>query len=255
MYKLMSRPRQGLGLGLLIALCCAVAASAQQPSVTISGRVTDQSTGQGIGGVAITALGNQTGTRVAITDAQGNYTLPVGANTDIKLRAYKSGSILSPLLHEFISFGGTPLTGRLTSDFTGTVFPIPILLFAQPPVLLTEDGTLNALALDSVLQTRDPFPPVNDGYFTTDKRTRLALFLVDLDLYSGETLSIITVQAQDAQQRTYALPVEDLRKAPDFPWMAQLTVRLPGELAGVKDITLTVSARGQTSNPTRLRLK
>src|SRR2546423_10992890 len=169
-------------LVLLMVLYGATAVvRAQQSTVTISGRVTDQNTGQGIGGVAIACLGNQTGTRVAITDAQGNYTLPFGSNTDIKLRAYKTSFIFNPVSAEFISFGGFPLTGRLTRDFTGTSFPFSILIFAQPPILLTEDESLNALTLDAVLHMRDPFPIVNDGYFTTDKRTRLTLLLVDMD--------------------------------------------------------------------------
>ena len=78
--------------------------------------------------------------------------------------------------------------------------------------MLTEDASLNALTLESVLHTRDPFVLLNDNYFGKDKQTRLVLFLVDLHLYSAETLSIINVQANDAQQRIYVLPVEDLRK-------------------------------------------
>ena len=255
MHKSSTRPRPYLSLALLILFCATASVWAQQTTVTIAGRVTDQNTGQGISGVAIAGSANQTGTRVAITDAQGNYTLTFGTNTDVKLRAYKSGFILNPVSAEYTALGGFPLFGTFTTNFTATSFPFPILLFAQPPILLTEDSSLNALALDSVLHTRDPFALVNDSYFGTDKRTRLQLFLVDMDLYNGETLSIITVQAQDAQQRTYVLPVEDLRKVPDTPWLSQLTVRLPSELAGVKDITLSVSARGQTSNLTKLHLK
>lgn len=255
MCKLAIRLKLHTGLALLIALCWAGSALGQQPAITILGRVTDQDTGQGISGVAIAALGNSTGTRVAITDAQGNYTLPFGANTNIKLRAYKTRFIFNPVATEFVSLGGPPITGTRTKDFTGAMLPFSILIFAQPPILLTEDESLNALALDAVLQTRDPFPLVSDNYFGADTRTRLKLFLVDLDLYSGETLSIITVQAQDEQQRAYILPVEDLRKVPDTPWLSQLTVRVPGELSGVKDITLSVSARGQTSNSTKLHLK
>jgi len=255
MQKLITHSKIFCGLALLMMLCCAASVRAQQTVVTITGRVTDQNTGQGIAGVAVTCLGNQTGTRVAVTDAQGNYSVPFGANTDIKVRAFKASYIFSPLLDQTTTFGGFPITGTLTRNFTGTSLPFQILIFALPPILLTEDNSLNALALDDELHMRDPFPVVNDSYFTTDKRTRLTLLLVDMDLYSGETLSIITVQAQDAQQRTYALTVEDLRKVPDFPWLAQLTVRLPGELAGVKEITLTVTARGQTSNATKLRLK
>jgi hypothetical protein len=85
----------------------------------------------------------------------------------------------------------------------------------------------------------------------------LTLLLVDLDLYpnQGETISIITAQAQDVQLRTYALAVEDLRKVPNVPWMSQLIVRLPSELAGVTEVNATVSARGLASNAARIRLK
>jgi Carboxypeptidase regulatory-like domain len=242
-------------MAVLLALCGVSSVWAQQTAVTISGRVTEENTGQGIEGVAVAALGNRTGTRVAVTDAQGNYTLPFGANTSIKLRAYKTNFLFNPVSAEFISPGGQPLTGARTLDFTGTRLPFPILIFALPPILLTEDESLNALALDAVLHTRDPFPLASDHYFGADARTRLKLFLVDLDLYSGETLSTITVQAKDEQQRTHVLAVEDLRKVPDFPWMSQLTVRLPGELAGAREITLSVAARGQASNLTGLRLR
>jgi hypothetical protein len=254
MHKLKTHLKFIPSLVLLFVLCCADSGWAQQPAVTISGRVTDQNTGQGIAGVAIACQGTQTGTRVVITDTQGNYTLPFGANTSIKLRAYKTSFLFNPASTEFISIGGN-ITGTRTLDFTGARLPFSILIFAQPPILLTEDGSLNVLALDALLHTRDPFPLVSDNYFGADRRTRLKLFLVDLDLYSGETLSIITVQAQDSQLRTYALPVEDLRKVPDSPWLSQLTARLPGELVGVRDITLSVSARGQASNQAKLQLR
>jgi hypothetical protein len=242
------------GLVVLITLCGVGSASAQQ-TLTISGRITEQNTGAAISGVAVAALGNQTGTRVAVTDSQGNYTLPFGANTDIKLRAYKTGFIFNPASSQYISLGGSPFTGAITLNFTGAMLPIPILIFAQPPILLTEDGSINALALDALLHTRDPFPLANDSYFGADKRTRLKLFLLDLDLYSGETLSTVSVQARDEQQRAYALPVEDLRKVPGFPWLSQLTVRLPEALTGARDITVSVSARGLSSNTTKLRLR
>jgi hypothetical protein len=75
------------------------------------------------------------------------------------------------------------------------------LVLVRAPVLLTEDNSLNALALDGVMRTRDPFSLTNENYFGSDKRTRLTLLLVDLDLYpnQGETISIVTAQAQDAR--------------------------------------------------------
>ena len=240
---------------LMITLCGAASVWAQQSVVTFSGRVTDQNTGQGIADVAVVAQGNQTGTRVVLTNAQGNYTLPLGANTNIKLRAYKTRFIFNPLLVGFSSIGGFPITGAQTLDFSGTSLPFPILIFAQAPILLTEDESLSALALDAVLHTRDPLPIITNSYFGIDKRTRIKLFLVDADLYSGETVSIFAVQARDAQQRTYDLTVEDLRKVPGSPWLAQLTVLLPSDLMGPNDLILSVSARGQVSNSAKLRIK
>jgi hypothetical protein len=224
-------------------------------TATFSGRVTEQSTGEGIAGVAVVGEANQTGARVAVTDTQGNYTLPFGPNTTIRLRAYKTNYFFNPAIVGYSSLGGFPLTGTFTQNFAGTNFPV--LVLARAPVLLTEDNSLNALALDGVMRTRDPFSLTNENYFESDKRTRLTLLLVDLDLYpnQGETISIVTAQAQDALLRTYALAVEDLRKVPNVPWMSQLMVRLPTELAGVTDVNVTVSARGLASNAARIRLK
>jgi hypothetical protein len=240
------------GFLILIVLGGSLTLCAQ--TVTFSGRVTEQSTGEGIAGVAVVGEADQTGVRVAVTDTQGNYALPFGSNTTIRLRAYKTNYVFNPAIVGYSS-RGFPLPGTLTQNFAGTSFPV--FVFARSPVLLTEDNSLNALALDGVIQTRDPFSLTNENYFGSDKRTRLTLLLVDLDLYpnQGETISIVTAQAQDVQLRTYALVVEDMRKVTNVPWMSQLIVRLPSELAGVPHVDVTVSARGLASNAARIRLK
>src|SRR5205085_9742419 len=156
MRKIITRSKLLLASVFLVALlCCTSSVCAQQATFTITGRVTDQSTGQPISGVAIAGVGNQTGAKVAITDAQGNYTLPFGANTNIKLRAYKTNYIFNPVSAEISSFGGFSLFGTFTNNFAGSSFPFRILIFAQPPILLAEDESLNALALDSLQHTRD----------------------------------------------------------------------------------------------------
>jgi len=239
---------------LLLAISIAFAIPLSGQTFTFSGRVTEQSNGKGISGAVVVAEGNATGTRVAVTDAQGDYTLPFGANDNIRIRAYKTTYIFNPLMVTII-LRGQPVSTTITQDFSGSSFPI--FVFALAPVLLTEDSSLSAFALDNLIQTRDPFPITNNDYVTTDKRTRLTLFLVDLDVYpnQGETLSIITAQAQDAQFHSFNLPVENLRKVPGFPWLSQLIVRLPPELAGVSEVTVTVTARGQVSNGAKIKLK
>lgn len=221
---------------------CATFTAAQ--TATFTGRVTEQTTGQGISGAVVVAEGNVTGTRVVVTDGQGNYNLPFGTNTNIRLRAYKATYTFNPLLVVHVSSG--PATdGTFSRDFAGSSFPVRVI--AMTPVILTEDNSLNALTLDGVVRMRDPFAVSNDNYFGSDKRTRLTLLLVDLDLFpnQGETLSMISVQAQDSQSRTYNLVPEDLRKVPSFPWLSQLTARVPPELAGAGETNVMVTFQGQ----------
>jgi hypothetical protein len=85
---------------LTVVLVGSSSVFAQQPTATFSGRVTDQNAA-GIADVAIVAQGNQTGTRVALTDLQGNYSLTMGANTNIRLRAYKTGFFFNPVQRNY----------------------------------------------------------------------------------------------------------------------------------------------------------
>jgi hypothetical protein len=227
---------------LAIVLLGGITTSAQ--TATFSGRVTEQASGQGISGAAVVAEGNATGTRVVVTDAQGNYNLTIGANNNIRLRAYKTTYTFDPLLVIHVS-SGPPVSGSFSQDFAGSSFPVRIVTL--PPVLLTEDNSLNALALDGIVRTRDPFTVTNSHYFGAEKPTRLALLLVDLDLFpsQGETLSMISVQAQAPSSGTFTLTPEDLRKVPGFPWMSQLTVRLPPELSGAGEANVTVTMPNQ----------
>jgi hypothetical protein len=250
MNYILSTRQLMFALGLLVS----IAAPIRAQIATFSGRVTDQNTDQGIPDVAIVAQGNLTGTRVAISDSQGNYALEMGANTNIKLRAYRKNFIFNPAFVGFTSLGGF-LTGTRSLDFQGAALPFPILIFGQAPILLTQDNSLEGLAVDSVFHLRDPIKLSNNDYFGSDKRTRLILLLVDLDLFQGETLSIISVQAQDKTMVTHNLVVEDLRKVPGVPWMSQLTVRLPGVLAVPNDLAVTVTARNATSNAVTFRVE
>ena len=239
---------------LILALFLLSAAPVCSQVATFSGRVSDETTSQGIPDVAVVAQGDLTGTRVAVSDSQGNYTLQVGANTNIKLRAYRKNFIFNPAFIGFTSIGGF-VTGPRTVDFQGAALPFPILIFAQAPILLTQDSSREGLAIDSVFYLRDPLSLSNDFYFGSDKRTRITLLLVDLDLFQGENLSILTVQAQDKTMVTHNLVVEDLRKVPGVPWMSQLTVRLPDLLAVPNDLTMTVTARNLTSNAVTLKVQ
>ena len=238
-------------LGIIFALVLLGSDIYSQANVfNLSGRVTNQASGAPIVGVAVTAVGNLTGTKVALTDSSGNFALSMGANTNIKFRAYRQGFIFSPLSSELTS--PVPLTGNLTRDYTGTALPLP--LFDLPPFLLTEDETLSAFTLNALTRTRNPFTVTTNFNFGADNRTRLILLLVDLDLSSGEQLSTtISATIANSLGQQFPLAVEDLRKGSGMGWLTQLTARLPPELANSGDVTITVTARGQVSNQAKLR--
>lgn len=124
-----------------------------------------------------------------------------------------------------------------------------------PPRLLSDGDSSKAAALESVTLLKEPFAVISEHSFSSDQRTRLLLFGVNLELRPDENVSVITVKAEDSQQRTYLLPVEAVSSVPNFPWLMQLTVKLPDELQGLGNVWLTVLLRGVQSNKVVIQLK
>lgn len=119
---------------------------------------------------------------------------------------------------------------------------------AQTPVLLTQENSSRAAAVDSVTFTRDPLAVVNRNNFSNDRRTRLTLFGTNLDLLPGETAAAVTARARDSRSRTYNLAVEFVGKVPGLNSLTQIIMRLPDQLAQAGDVSISVTLRGQTSN-------
>jgi hypothetical protein len=117
------------------------------------------------------------------------------------------------------------------------------------PVLLTDQTTGRGAAVDSVTLTREPFSvSSSQNFFSSDQRTRVTLFGYNLELKNGEGLSAISAQVEDPQHRVFTLPVEAVREVPDFNWITGVTIKLPDELQGIGDVSLSVSLRGIASN-------
>jgi glucose/arabinose dehydrogenase len=137
-----------------------------------------------------------------------------------------------------------------SSEATLTVTAAP-----PPPMLLTEEGTERAIALDSVTMMRSPFPLVMMLNFSSDQRTRVMLFAVNVELMPGENSSAVTAQAEDAQHRIYTLPVEFVGKVPNFNWLTEVVVKLPDDLPNNEDVLVSINLRGATSNKALLKIK
>jgi len=132
---------------------------------------------------------------------------------------------------------------------------VTFLITPGRPQLVAEASGSRGIALESVTLMSDPFPVFSENSLSSDQRTRVTLFGHNLELKPEENLSAITAQAEDAQQRIYSLPVEAVARVPDFPWLVQVTVKLPLELRGIPEVWLSVLLRGVNSNKVLIKIK
>jgi hypothetical protein len=109
---------------------------------------------------------------------------------------------------------------------------------------LLVDGSQRAIALGSVFFVHDPFQIANTLNFSSDNRTRIILFGVDLNLAAGD---VVTVQAEDSQHVTHQLAVEFVDSVPNFGGLSQIVVKLPDNL-GSGDFLVSFTLRGVASN-------
>lgn len=121
-------------------------------------------------------------------------------------------------------------------------------------VLLTAENTERAVALDSLTMIRDPFPLLSFN-FSSDQRTRVSLFAVNLELVPGEPNSVVTAQAEDSQHRVYPLTVEFVGRVPNFPWLTQINVRLPDQLVNAGDVWVSTRLRGVVGNRALINIR
>ena len=123
---------------------------------------------------------------------------------------------------------------------------------AARPTLVSEADSTRALALDALAQTHEPFKLLSPLPFSPDRRTRVMLFAMNLNLQTGESPSVVTADAEDAQHRVYPLTVEYVGPVPEQSWMTAVVVRLHDEMEDVGDVLLRISYHGMASNRVRL---
>ncbi len=138
------------------------------------------------------------------------------------------------------------LSGPGAGALEGSPFTSTISIFDNDkPLILGEETSGRAAALDSVLLLRDPFPLENFLNLSSDQHTRIMLFATGIELTPGEAL---VVQAQDSQNRVYPLVVEDVRKVPNLDWLSQIVVRLPDSIESDGDFQISITFRGTVGN-------
>jgi len=122
---------------------------------------------------------------------------------------------------------------------------------ATAPVIYAEEGTNNAVALDSVTFVRGPFRLSNPNNFSSDQRTRIILFTSDLGLTQSDLSdpAVLVVEAAGVN-----LPVENVGPA-SIPGLSSsyIIVRLPDNVP-TGSLDLKVKLRGLASDAKTLHI-
>ena len=141
------------------------------------------------------------------------------------------------------NLGGTP--GAPTT-FSFTVVDAP----NTPPALLTEENSNRAIAFNAATFVPQPFTLSTEQNFSSDKRTRVLLFVTSVGSFAGGVDTV--VQAEDPIHGTLLLPIEHIGRVPSFDWLTQIKVILPDNLANSSDVGIRVIHRGMSSNQARI---
>lgn len=122
---------------------------------------------------------------------------------------------------------------------------------AKAPTLLSQNTSTRAIALESVTFKGEPFPLTSSVAFSSDTRTRICLFVMNLELLPGEGVNALTSDAQDAAGKRYPLRVEYFGKVPGFTGITMVVVRLSDDMGDVGDVLLSLNVHGMASNQVR----
>jgi len=123
---------------------------------------------------------------------------------------------------------------------------------AAAPVLFSEATSTRAIALDSIVFKREPFALTSPVPWSTDTRTRVMLFGMNLGVQAGDDLSVVTATAEDASHRIYTLKVEYVGSVPGQTWFSAIILRLSDDMGDTGDVLVRVTSRGAASNRVRV---
>lgn len=134
-------------------------------------------------------------------------------------------------------------------------YGVPSVFAQTAPVIITEEGTDSAVAVEPVTHVRDPFPIAQTITFSADARTRVMLFVENVGLLPGENASAMTADAEDASHNHYPLTVERVDAVPGLAEMSSIVVRLNDQMTNATgDVLVTLTLHGLTSNRARVRI-
>jgi hypothetical protein len=142
------------------------------------------------------------------------------------------------------------LSGPAGDAMLGTINAATLTIINDDlPVLLTEENSNRAIALDSVTLMSGPFSLLDDLNFSADHRRRVSLFVWRLGLLPTDNVSNVSVLAEDDKGTTYPLTVEYMGDVQGLSDVTQVVVKLPESVPGAPtDLWVKVMLRGTISN-------
>ncbi|MDT5121983.1 MAG: hypothetical protein QOC96_1465 [Acidobacteriota bacterium] len=133
--------------------------------------------------------------------------------------------------------------------------PLPSPSPTPAPILLTEEPTERAAALDALTLMRDPFYLPTTNSFGVDRQTRIMLFAANAGVNSNEDNQQIIAQAENLQGKVYPLTVEFSGEVPAFSWLTEIVAILPSELVNSGDVWVSINVRNAASNRVLISLR
>jgi hypothetical protein len=212
--------------------------------------------------VQITVQTNPAGRMVSIDDGSAVIApqviqwLPGSVHT-IATTSPQAGSAGAQFIWSNWSDGGA-ISHTVTAPVVSTTYTANFTTQFLLRLLLEEAGPTSnqAVALDSVLFLRDPFPiinPANLFNLVNDRNTRILIFVANLQLAPGESAAAVVVNLIDSKNQTHDIPAESVWPDSNTDF-SQVTFRLPDALPP-GTCTITVKLQGQFSNAGTIRIQ
>jgi len=142
-------------------------------------------------------------------------------------------------------------------------FPLLMVLFCvvpafaatnKKPILISQATSTRAIALELSTLKAEPFALTSSVNYSTDNRTRICIFAMDLELLPGEGANAFSADVQDGNGKIYPLRVEYVGQVPNFPGITMVVVRLADDLGNVGDVLLRLNLHGMASNRVRVAI-
>lgn len=127
---------------------------------------------------------------------------------------------------------------------------------STPTLISVSADSTRAVALESVSMTSEPFSLAAESLLNpNDPRTRITLFVMNLDLVAGETVNSLTADAEDGTHTHYPLKVEYVGQVPSFEGIYMVVMRLNDLMTGnLGDVLIRLNLHGVSSNRVRIAI-